>query len=69
MPKGCQNGTQIDATSDKKTMQKHVSKKEREIVKNHVFLKCKNMRIYRKGNQTSRFYRVGARTGNSSKNH
>ena len=38
-------------------------------MKKHVFLKCKNMRIYRKGHQKSRFYRVGARTGNSSKNH
>ena len=42
-PKGFRNGTNIDAETHDKSMQKLAPKQSKTIIKNHVFLKCKNM--------------------------
>ena len=36
MPKGCQKGTEIDAKTHQKSMQKLVAKKGRKIIQKHV---------------------------------
>jgi len=46
--KGSQNGTEIDAKTHQKSMPKLVSKKIREIIKNHVSLKGKIIEIHLK---------------------
>ena len=46
IPNGCQNGANFDAKTHKKSMPKQVTKKIVDIIKNHVFLMCKNMRIH-----------------------
>ena len=68
-PKGFLNAAKFDAETHNKSMQKLGQKKKRNIIKNNVFLKCKNMQIYCKGHQIGGFCKVGARTGNPSKNH
>ena len=41
MPKGCQNGTKIDAQTHQNSMPKLVTKKVMKIIKNHVSLNGK----------------------------
>ena len=42
MPKGSQNGGEINAKTHQKSMQKLVAKEMRKIVKKQVFPMCKN---------------------------
>ena len=51
MPKRVPKWSQNPGQNPLKTVPKIISKKDRKIIKNHVFLKCKNMQIYRKGHQ------------------
>ena len=44
--KGSQNGTEIDAKTHQKSMPELVSKKMREIIKNHVSLKSETIEIH-----------------------
>ena len=67
IPKGFQNGAEIDAKTHLKAMPKLVSKKLRKIMKIHVFLKRKTMQIHWMGHRFWRFCKVGARTENSLK--
>ena len=48
--KGSQNGAEIDAKTHQKSMLEMVSKKIREIIKNHVSLKSEIIEIHRKKN-------------------
>jgi hypothetical protein len=50
-PKGFRNGANIDAETHDKAMQKLAPKRIREIMKNHVSLKCKNMQIHCNGHR------------------
>ena len=43
--KGSQNGAEIDAKTHQKSMPKLVSKKIREIIKNHVSLKSESLKF------------------------
>jgi hypothetical protein len=69
MTKGFQNGTKIDAKTDKKSMPKLVSKKIRKIMKNHVSLKGKIIEIHWKNNVFRWFRRLHVRTGKVLKKH
>ena len=44
-PRGYQNGAEIDAKSQSKSLLKQVSKKIMEFKKKHVFLTCRNMQF------------------------
>ena len=46
IPKGCQNGCKLDAKSHQQLMPKQVAKQIMEIIKNNVFLMCKNIQIH-----------------------
>ena len=46
--KGSQNGAEIDAKTHQKLIQEKVSKKIREIIKNHVSLKSEIIEIHLK---------------------
>ena len=48
--KGSQHGAEIDAKTHQKSMPELVSKKIREIIKNHVSLKSKIIEIHWKNN-------------------
>jgi hypothetical protein len=48
--KGSQNGTEIDAKTHQKSIPELVSKKIREIIKNHVSLKSEIIEIHWKNN-------------------
>ena len=48
--KGFQNGAEIDAKTHQKSMPELVSKKIREIIKNHVSLKSEIIEIHWKNN-------------------
>ena len=48
--KGSQNGAEIDAKTHQKSMPELVSKKIREIIKNHVSLKSEIIEIHWKNN-------------------
>ena len=48
--KGSQNGAEIDAKMHQKSMPELVSKKIREIIKNHVSLKSEIIEIHWKNN-------------------
>jgi len=48
--KGSQNGTEIDAKTHQKSMPELVSKKIKEIIKNHVSLKSEIIEIHWKNN-------------------
>ena len=50
MPKGFQNGDEIDAKTHQKSMPKHVSKKIMNIIKNHISLKSQIIEIHSKNN-------------------
>ena len=50
MPKGFQNGANIDAKTHQKSMQTLVTKKIRKILKNYVSLNGKNIEIHCKSN-------------------
>ena len=43
MPKGCQNGTKIDAQTHHKSVQKQVAESMRKLMKNSVYPMCKTM--------------------------
>ena len=50
IPNGCQTGPNFDAKTHQKVMPKQVTEKIVKIIKNHVSLMCKNMRIHCKNN-------------------
>ena len=67
--KGSQNGAEIDAKTHQKSMTELVSKKIREIIKNHVSLKSKIIEIHWKNNGFWWFRRLHVRTVKVSKKH
>ena len=67
--KGSQNGAEIDAKTHQKSMPELVSKKIREITKNHVSLKSEIIEIHWKNNGFWWFRRLGVRTVKVSKKH
>ena len=68
MPKGFQNGAEIDAKTHQKSMPELVSEKIKKIMKIHVFLKAQNTLKYRKGHHKQGFRTMSARTGEVPKN-
>ena len=67
--KGSQNGAEIDAKTHQKSMPELVSKKIREIIKNHVSLKSEIIEIHWKNNGFWWFRRLHVRTVKVSKKH
>ncbi len=67
--KDSQNGAEIDAKTHQKSMPELVSKKIREIIKNHVSLKSEIIEIHWKNNGFWWFRRLHVRTVKVSKKH
>ena len=67
--KGSQNGAEIDAKTHQKSMPELVSKKIKEIIKNHVSLKSEIIEIHWKNNGFWWFRRLHVRTVKVSKKH